>query len=994
MTMRRLFASLMFVLWASAAQAVMTVGTLIHDGPATPEQISLYLPITADAAATATAACRYRRSNTGSPSALGEASAYTTCHPLHKIRPALSLTPAVGDVPNAWAWPIIDLIPGATYDIEVTVAQSGQSDIVKTLTHTTRALPRVSVKANKNITAASSSATIQTAFNNLVAGDVIEFADGTYELAGVTIDVAGAVGNPIYIRGQSREGVILHDATGNVLELLDVSYLVIENMTLRGSESDSGTSASSKGIVFGASAATQTQVTIRNVTIYGVDQGVVSSTEVEQALVYDSVLVGNNVWTSGFITTNITWNDDGLRLPGRGNCGFQNTLHGFGDTLSYAHHSAGETLTENVAIHYYRNDIRNSGDDMAEADLAHRNNTLYDNRCHNCMTFLSLDKSYGGPFLAARNVVINTGRGPYKFNDQNTGQFIYNNTIVRTNGSTGWGWNQSNGGEQEAWGFRNNILVYRGTNGLMAFEPAGNSIIDFTHNSWYPNESVWWSNSGGSFGSMAAAYAGLPATTPLYSGQTKRHEQDNITVSNPWTSTVTLGADYLTEITATYTPIISGGDNARSTGVAIPNITDGFTGVAPDRGALIAGRATPIYGNALPSWVAGLALNTWYEIPNTNLNSVDHSPLPPGAIGARAKIDAWTSLLLDYRNSTVLSVAGGGHTDYAGNEVNVLKLETETPAWSEVLIPTATANIQFGVQVSYYLDGRPAARHHYYGITLNEIDDRVMLFSGSFWETGGFLAVISSYNIAANSYNSSSEHPASTTDAASAAGVGDPFTGNTYMMGDNFYRYQRSDDTWASITPGGDGPPSYAYYIATAFDTKRNRALFAGTSNAGLSVRSLYTVGSPGTMDDVTLTGGDAANITGDENAMTYDPVLDVYLYRRSTATGGTLYKINAETFAVTTLATSGGAGIPAVPGNHLFNKFFYVPRLGGVVLVPDYDGNAWFLRTSDVSPTIPGAGGGEPAPGCGVVQTCLPFLLSDLDEAALDDFFAMAANQ
>lgn len=31
---------------------------------------------------------------------------------------------------------------------------------------------------------------------------------------------------------------------------------------------------------------------------------------------------------------------------------------------------------------------------------------------------------------------------------------------------------------------------------------------------------------------------------------------------------------------------------------------------------------------------------------------------------------------------------------------------------------------------------------------------------------------------------------------------------------------------------------------------------------------------------------------------------------------------------------------------------------------------------------------------GCGVGQTCLPFLLSDLDEAALDDFFAMAANQ
>jgi len=53
---------------------------------------------------------------------------------------------------------------------------------------------------------------------------------------------------------------------------------------------------------------------------------------------------------------------------------------------------------------------------------------------------------------------------------------------------------------------------------------------------------------------------------------------------------------------------------------------------------------------------------------------------------------------------------------------------------------------------------------------------------------------------------------------------------------------------------------------------------------------------------------------------------------------------------------------------------------------------------TSDTGQRISAAseieGGGGPAPGCGAGQTCLPFLLSDLDEAALDDFFAIAANQ
>ena len=62
--------------------------------------------------------------------------------------------------------------------------------------------------------------------------------------------------------------------------------------------------------------------------------------------------------------------------------------------------------------------------------------------------------------------------------------------------------------------------------------------------------------------------------------------------------------------------------------------------------------------------------------------------------------------------------------------------------------------------------------------------------------------------------------------------------------------------------------------------------------------------------------------------------------------------------------------------------------------------GLAYFMVagwTSDTGQRISAAseieGGGGPAPGCGAGQTCLPFLLSDLDEAALDDFFAMAEN-
>ena len=51
--------------------------------------------------------------------------------------------------------------------------------------------------------------------------------------------------------------------------------------------------------------------------------------------------------------------------------------------MSYAQHVGNDTITYSAGVHFYRNDIRNSGDDMVEFDHAHRNLSFYDNRSHN-----------------------------------------------------------------------------------------------------------------------------------------------------------------------------------------------------------------------------------------------------------------------------------------------------------------------------------------------------------------------------------------------------------------------------------------------------------------------------------------------------------------------------------------------------------------------------------------------------------------------------------
>ena len=150
----------------------------------------------------------------------------------------------------------------------------------------------------------------------------------------------------------------------------------------------------------------------------------------------------------------------------------------------------------------------------------------------------------------------------------------------------------------------------------------------------------------------------------------------------------------------------------------------------------------------LPSWVNALAIGQWYEIPNTKMSS-----LPNEIGGSWNKVDAWNSFVADPRTSKVYSVATGGHGDYWGNEVDALELELETPRWVEVLARTPQAS--YITCSEYYADGRPTARHTYYGVTLDEFNDRIMLFGGS-WSCGnGFpiLSTIDSYNIGANSYS-------------------------------------------------------------------------------------------------------------------------------------------------------------------------------------------------------------------------------------------------
>ena len=99
------------------------------------------------------------------------------------------------------------------------------------------------------------------------------------------------------------------------------------------------------------------------------------------------------------------------------------------------------------------------------------------------------------------------------------------------------------------------------------------------------------------FRSMAQARSKLRATQPVFSGSTRRHEGCVISESDPFVEDVKLADSYLERITRLYRPVLSKGSAPRGAGVAIPGITDGFTGKAPDMGAMITGVKPPVWGD-------------------------------------------------------------------------------------------------------------------------------------------------------------------------------------------------------------------------------------------------------------------------------------------------------------------------------------------------------------------------------------------------------------
>jgi hypothetical protein len=253
-----------------------------------------------------------------------------------------------------------------------------------------------------------------------------------------------------------------------------------------------------------------------------------------------------------------------------------------------------------TAIDIYNNYITNAHDNSIEMDGSMHNIRVMRNMLINSASHpMSTQPSTGGPIYFIRNIAYHAPGGSTRLTAGSPGVFFYNNTIVT----------ETNGGASANVHWRNNLMLGSDAQASVFSVNTNTSYSSSDYNGFRLNanpESFQWSSPPQ--GTMRVAADGTTkleprrfATLEAYSKATGNDQHSVLIDYDIFTKVPKLDAKDLATVQRLYKAEdldfrLRAGSTAIDRATTLPNITDGFTGPAPDLGALETGRPLPIYG--------------------------------------------------------------------------------------------------------------------------------------------------------------------------------------------------------------------------------------------------------------------------------------------------------------------------------------------------------------------------------------------------------------
>jgi Chondroitinase B len=476
--------------------------------------------------------------------------------PLQRVRTKTLSRPDPTPFPIAeqFAGSIFGLEADRAYELKLDIADPDGARITKMGTIRTRPLPPDNPMVAHTIPVQSSRA-LAEALSAAKPGDVIELAAGIYR-GPIKIERSGTAEDPIILRGVDRDHTILEAPGADYALTITGSHVIVEQMTIRRS-------------AWGVRITNVSNVIVRRTAITEVKYGINAAGGANRDIyICDNLLTGVGVIWPDYSSK--TWDFEGIVVTGTGHVICHNTLSGFGDALGLSQH----TEIPNRAIDFYGNDVLWGGDDGIELDYSERNVRAFENRFGNVGMGISFQPIWGGPAYAFRNVIYNTANAPYKLNQDPSGFYIVHNTAIRP----GWAWTQY-GHTVSNFSFCNNLTI--GTENAVHVQP----ILRFAHidyNGWAPDGQF-------TFRDTWETFAELREDSP--------YEQHGVLLRQPiFYEVIKIPAQFAAFMYPPASVRLDPTSNAVDAGMKLPNINDGFTGQAPDLGALEQGHPAPHYG--------------------------------------------------------------------------------------------------------------------------------------------------------------------------------------------------------------------------------------------------------------------------------------------------------------------------------------------------------------------------------------------------------------
>lgn len=544
-----------FILLTSAvasAQDATTPGEITTPHP-TLENASIEWAITGDDDEDATVSVRFREAGSG---------AFRAGHPLFRV-PAGSNEGF--DWTNRFSGSLFGLVPGTTYEVELTLSDPDGGDATETTMVTTRPVPAVADDAPELMVDPGS---IASALGAASPGDVLVLQAGTY--SDISVNRSGSPGAPIVLRGVDPSTVIVE---GEV-RMDGQTDVWIERMTVRGQ------------IKFNNSA----NIVVRECTIETEGDGIVAFGEgTTDGYFADNTVIGPTVWELDALGASGDNLGEGIVVTGPGNVIAHNRVENFRDCVSLLE---DDGANEQLSIDIIGNDLRQCADDAIEADFAMGNVRVLRNRSTNSFIAWSSQPSLGGPTWFVRNVAFANFFQVFKPNRSSEGDVLYHNTVVKQGDALGVY-------TGDAWGratFRNNLFI-GGPEVTSAggFDTGPGSILNVaslrTNDSSFDYDGFGSHELGrfdGRFGDVRFDdFAELRSMTT----EANAVQVDVDVFASPF--------DFPQSMFPSRDPVdlrLADGSAAVDVGLALANINDGFAGAAPDLGAYEAGSSLPPYG--------------------------------------------------------------------------------------------------------------------------------------------------------------------------------------------------------------------------------------------------------------------------------------------------------------------------------------------------------------------------------------------------------------